>query len=1012
MRIHFLQPVLLLVLLALPLLWWASVRLRTLSPGRLWTARVLRTVIFLCLALALAQAQCARRSRELTVYYVLDNSDSIPAEQRGEAVEAINETARRMKAADQAGMVVFGGEPSIETNPVKKFEYDGQLRSAVTTRRTNIASGLRLALAAFPPDTMRRIVVLTDGNENDGAALDVARISRNNGIPIDVVPLRYYGRQDLQLSKVVVPQQTAEDAPFDIKVFAEAQRDTEATLRLYENNTVVAEQKVTVLADKKNVFMLPRRLTEGGFHKFRATIEGPDDARPENNTAHAFTFVKSHPKVLYIEGDEMATNYLKPALTAQGVDVELRGVGGIPLTLEQLQSYDSLILSNVEASQMSASQMKMIKSAVHELGIGLIMIGGEKAFGAGGYQDTPIEEALPVSMDIKQKKVLPNGALVVILHTCEIPAGNTWAREISLAALSVLSRKDLFGLLYWGPKLGTTGGGYGGWSENWAWEPGLRECGDKRLMRSAIASVSPSDMPSFDPTLKLAYEGLVKVKAQAKHIIIISDGDPAPPQQNLANAIRDAGISISTVAIAPHSGQTVDTMKALALWGGGTFYYPKSATELPRIFIKEASIVRRSLISEQAFTPEGKHYSEVLREVPGLPPLQGHVVTSIKDLATEALTTAQTDGDPVLAHWRFGLGKTAAFTSDAKNKWAAAWIGSDLYAKFWAQLVRWSMRETSPSNYTMQTDITGGKGTVVIDALDEQGNFRNFLDFEGHVITPDFSTQPLDVRQIAPGRYQASFPAPEVGTYMLSLVSKKDDEMQQLVGGTVLSYSPEYQVSRSNNTLLEALARESGGRLVENVALYNPFLHDLPAGSRPTPLWPALALVALLLLPFDIFVRRVYVDWPAVGKWMRARATAVLGTLRPVRAAGEEGRMSALKDAKARATRAEDEADPEAPAAAAKPKAPAPPREAPSRDQEAAREALRRRLAEQAGGAAAGGTAESPFKPPSVSAAPARHRTKETIVPAEPGGARPTQKPDEFTGSLLEAKKRARKKLK
>ena len=122
--------------------------------------------------------------------------------------------------------------------------------------------------------------------------------------------------------------------------------------------------------------------------------------------------------------------------------------------------------------------------------------------------------------------------------------------------------------------------------------------------------------------------------------------------------------------------------------------------------------------------------------------------------------------------------------------------------------------------------------------------------------------------------------------------------------------------------------------------------------------------------------------------------------------------MSALKDAKARATRPEDEAAPEASAAAAKPKAPPPPREALKRDQEAAREALRRRLAEQAGGAAAGGTAESPFQPPSVSTAPARHRAKETIVPAEPGGARPTQKPDEFTGSLLEAKKRARKKLK
>jgi uncharacterized membrane protein len=1004
MGIYFLEPLALLLLGLLPLFWWASRRLRSVPSRRRWTARVLRSVIVALFVLALAQPQLARRSKELTVFYVLDESDSIPSDQRKLAYSSIQETAKRMKGDDLAGIVAFAADPSIEESPVPDLEFVNGIRSAVSSERTNIAAALRLALAAFPPDTMKRIVLLTDGNENEGAAVDVARLARGNNIPIDVVPLRYQDRQDLQITKLVAPQQSLLESPFDVKVIVEGRNDTRAQLRLFQDGELLADQAVDVYAGKKNVFLLPQRLAKGGFHTYRATIEALDDARPENNTAHAFTYVKSKPRVLYVEGDETGTNYLAAALQAQDIELDRVGSNAIPYSLDELQSYDSLILSNVPASQMSASQMKMIERAVHDLGIGLVMIGGDNAFGAGGYQDTPVEKALPVSMDVKQKKVLPNGALVIVLHTCEIPSGNSWAREISIAALNVLSAQDYFGLLYWGPGSGGVGG-MGGWSEHWAWEPPLRKTGDKRAMRQAIRGIAPSDMPTFDPTLEMAYKELRDVKAEAKHIIIISDGDPAPPKQSLANRIRDEGISVSTVAIAPHGGQSVQTMEALAFWGGGTFYYPKSSSQLPRIFIKEASLVRRSLISEKTFVPVSRQYSEILTGLTATPPLHGHVVTTIKDLATDALATD--DDDPVLAHWRYGLGKAVAFTSDAKNKWASDWISWNEYAKFWAQAIRWSMRETSSSNYQVQTSIEGGKGTIVIDAMDSQGNFENFLDFQGNVIAPDFESIPLEVRQVAPGRYQATFPATKVGSYMLSLATGKDNNPQLITGGAALSYSPEYQVSRSNDALLQTLAEESGGQIVESPPDYNPFLHNLPTGLKPRNLWPLLAMLGLLLLPIDIFVRRVYVDWGEVREWVAAKVGAVTA-LRRRRVAEADSHMTALKGAKARAA-ARDEEPEEAPGLTA-----ADFRER-KKTRAAAREALRERIQKETETRPRpGAPGESVLSQPSGTTRPVRHRGKETVAPREDGERRqpaPQRGEGGFTGSLLEAKRRARKKL-
>lgn len=975
--IHAARPEYLWLLLLLPVVWLAARRLRAIGKGRRIFIVVLRTLIVLLLVLALSRLELARHSRDLTVYFLMDQSDSIPPGIQESATQLVQEMTKTKKRDDEAGMIAFAGNASIESLAINTFEFDGAMNSVVDGVRTDISSAVRLALSAFPNNRMRRIVLLTDGNENAGSALEVARLAKNSGVPVDVVPLRYDQRADVQIDKLVVPQRTTKDTPFDIKVFLSSQTNAKGRLRLYEDGKIIIDQEVDVAAGKNAPLVLPRRLEDGGFHRYRATMEVAGDARPQNNTAQAFTDLKADPRVLYVEGDQTSTNFLKPALELEKIRVDAVDPSGIPLNIEDMQSYDTIILSNVHANEMTYDQMAMLERSVHDLGIGMIMIGGENSYGAGGYQDSPIEKALPVSMDVKQKKVLPNGALVIVLHTCEIPQGNAWAREISIAALNVLSAQDYFGLLYYGTKQGISGaGGMGGWGEYWAWEPGLQMTGDKRVMRSKITGVQPMDMPTFDPTLELAYQELKKVKTEAKHIVVISDGDPTPPNQTLVNNIRDEGITVSSVAIAPHHGQTVQTLQDMAYWGAGNFYYPKTSRELPRIFVKEASIVRRSLIFEEPFFPRTDTYSEVMEGFSELPQLTGYVVTSDKELATIALRTEK--DDPLLAHWRYGLGKTVAFTSDAKNKWASAWVDWDGYGKFWSQVVRWSLRETSSNNFQVNTELKGGKGVVTIDAVDIDGNFENFLDFSTTVISPDVEKEPqkIEVRQVGPGRYQGTFDANDVGTYMVSMNTGEGEEARSVVAGASLSYSPEYEASRSNDEFMEKIAKESGGRLAG--AGYDAFSRDLPKMARPKPVWEWLLLAGLLLVPVDVFVRRVYLDWAELF-------AATMKVFRRKKAAEDrtEG-MGSLLAAKGRATAEFREEKKDKPA-------------------DEARKEFRERLqqAESEGTEQKGSVFDKP-----AGEAPARHREKQTYSAGE---SKPTG--GGSLSDLKKAKERAKKKM-
>lgn len=890
-----------LLLLFLPLVHYISKRsLAGLSKFRRRVSVFLRYVLLLLLIFALANVHISIASNRLSVLFVLDLSKSIPEESEKKARHFIENSIANMSVTNnEYGLLVFGKDASFEYLNEKKKRKLTSIQSQILKDQTDIAGAIRLAIAALPNIGQRRIVLISDGNETIGDVMQEIEQAISDEITIDVVPLTFKNDKEVLIEKMLVPSHVNEGQSYEVTVVTSSRTATTGSLRLFLNGELIRDLEVDIQKGKGSFdLLIPGEWVKFGFHKLKAIINSKDDSIIANNIVEEFTYVRGIPKVLYVEGDNDNNDYLYNAISKEVNEKELMRIDRIspeqvPSDILTLNTYDSIILSNVAAYELSIEQMQLIESAVHEAGVGLIMIGGEKSFGAGGYKNTPIERALPVDMDIRNRRIIPNGALAVVLHTCEFPQGNAKGREICKMAIKKLSPQDYAGVIIYDFNKGA------GWLI-----PPTRVVNKNRIM-TAIDNSNAGDMPNFDPALQAAYQGLVNVPAIKKHIIIITDGDPSAPNKTLMNNVAKSKISITTIVINPHSPGDGKFMQQIAQYTGGNFYDVTNVAQLPNIFIKESMVVRSTLIYEEKREPKMNESTSLVRGIsPGeIPPIHGCILTIPKKRLVHMplyIKGPQGDNEPLLVHGQYGLGRSVAFTSDAKNRWAKEWLHWPKYDKFWRQVVRWSSRQVNKNNFKIFTQVKKGKGQIAIDAIDSKGEYMPYLRMQGTLIKPDGHTQVIEFKKTGVGRYQGDFEVDGVGTYLASIVYQdKDGNSKYLTTGLSVSFSSEYLFSKSNTQLLGQVASATGGRNLEYLFMdanfdkvidlkewkkdtqtftrldidedgqlefselpeQEIFLHDRPRGGQPKELWHIFVTIFIVLFFLDIFVRRVLLDY-------------------------------------------------------------------------------------------------------------------------------------------------------
>lgn len=875
-----------LLLLAVPavLAYWAWRRgLWSERTGRVATG--LRFAMATLIVLALTDLSVLRERDALSVVYVVDASRSVgTAADSGGGVSAaarawVKESIEARPDGDAAGVVVFGGTAEIE-RLVRDTDAEPNWASIPESGSTNIESALRLAMASFPGDTHRRVVLLSDGVETHGQARRQADVARQLDIPIDTVALEGgVTGPDVIAEALHAPAEVEPDQPFDLRVHVRSPDARDARLLLYRDNTLLGAVDVKLEAGLDTI-VLPQQLTEAGLHRFRVTVESAPDAEPRNNEARASVYVTGAPRVLLLAGPGGGAEHLTAALEGAGFSVTTGGEADFPVELEDVAEYDAILLSNLPATDADRLQLRTVAAYVEDLGRGLGMIGGDRSFGLGGYYKTPVERVLPVRMTRSGQLELPSQGIVLTIDRSGSMGGGLvskmeLAKEAAVAVVELMKSSDELGVV------GFTGAA--------SWVSPYAPLTDKDEVTRRIGTMRAGGGTDIYNALRASHRGIRGGDAAVKHVILLSDGISSTADfPRIIQELRADHITLTTVSIGSDSDRY--TMERLAKEGGGRYYETDKAEAIPQIFTRETMLSSRNFLVDKPFVPHFADTSDIVRGIDGVPELGGFVGTSAKRRATVALTTP--DGEPVLAHWRAGLGRSVAFTSDAGGGWSRSWLADrELYDQFWTQAVRWMATSGASEPLALATSLRGGTLTLTVDAL-QDGSWREGAETVATVIGPGGVRKEVPLRQVAPGRYRASMDAAAEGTWYVSVVQRLGDrELGRAIRELHRPWSPEFAPSQAGKPLLQEIAARTGGTVrPEPAAVWK---HPPTPVTTPWSLVPWLLILAAALWLVDIAWRRLGRPAPntasapqlAVARTRAPRREAQLPDAKPVEAA-------------------------------------------------------------------------------------------------------------------------------
>lgn len=851
MQLSFIFPTYLWLLLLLPALWALTLLVpRRLPRWRLWSSLLLRTLALAALVLGVSGAQLVRPVGAVTTVFLLDGSDSVALSQRARAEAFVQQALAQMPNDDQAALIVFGQRALVERMPAGDRAL-GQVTALPGGGATNIEGAVRLALALLPNEGHQRLVLLSDGGENTGDAAAAAQIASARGVPIDVVALSGLADgPDARISGVELPSAARAGQRLRMKISIASNTATTGRLTVTGPNAApIVDQQVQLAVGAQTLEVaLPE--AQPYFNRYVVRLETPNDARPENNAAEAYSFISGQPRVLLVEGQPGEAASLANALKSAQIDVSTVAPAAMPDGLGGLSGYDALALVDVPKRAVSDRAQAAVSAYVHDLGRGLLMVGGENSFGAGGWRRSPIEQALPVTMDIPTQVRLPPVSIVILIDVSgSMSAEENGRTKISLAAegaqriAALLRDDDELTVVLFSTQPERVIGPLPGSQRDQAIEQlsSAQSTGGGINIHDGLAEAAKYIRQSDKPT---------------RHIITITDGSDTVQQEgalDLVRGLRAEKVTLSSIAVG--DGDHVPFIRSMAQVGGGRTFLTDKAANLPTILADEAQAVIQPYIVEQDFVPTRGAPHPILRGFEQSPQLKGYVITTPRQTSQVLLTTPR--GDPVLAAWQYGLGHALAWTSDLKGQWAVDWVGWNQFPRFSAQLLGWLLPTPGAQNLTLQASSSGATLVLTAQAQDSRGQPQTGLTLVGRMLAADGSSVDVTLRETGPGQYRAAVSDARPGAYLVQLVGQdaRGQPFGAVTAGAVVPQSAEYGGDSANLALLETLANRTGGRM--NLAPAAAFDANLSSQGAVREIGLALLWLALLLLPFDIALRRL-----------------------------------------------------------------------------------------------------------------------------------------------------------
>ena len=845
MSIEFARWWPILGLLATPFIWRLSQH-STLgsSPRHRAVAAAFRIAVVVFLVAALVEPVWHRSGKWMSVVYALDVSSSIDPAFVDTAIDWIASANVRGNPA-HAAFLAFGGSAraaaTAEGMRLVEVSTDGANRS-INQGVTNLESVMARAFRSFDPRYLKHLVLITDGNENAGNVSRLLGEAQDNHVRVFTLPATVRDDRDNWVESIELPDEIREQEPVTATVRIFSRVTSRATVALVSDDNTLETREVS-LEPGLNEVDFEVRLPSGGSGTLSGRLQSENNPLGQTEVHTQAISVGARPRILYVEGRPASAHYLRDALSSEGMDVTVVGPESLPETAAALDDFDLTLMSDVSMDVLSGNQVNAILEYVRDSGGGFIFAAGESSYGEEGYVGSEIEEVLPIWFQINEER--KDLALVIVLDKSYSMVGPKLelSKEAAKAALDLLEPTHSFGLITFDDTPYVT--------------VPLQLAVEKPRMNDFISRVIAGSQTNIYPALEAAFSALSDSEAEVRHIILLSDGKTyADDYEELVSLMSASDITVSSVAV----GQEADRelLGNIATWGGGRSYFIQDAERVPRIFIQETQIASQPTLVEEAVETTVITSIEAFTDIDldAAPPLRGYVRTLAKETA-EVLIQSESQ-NPLLARWRYGLGKTAVFTSDVKNRWAVDWLTWDGYGKFWSQLVRETMRRDSGDELNFAVERFGDEAVITVRALTEEGAYRTDLDPRLSLVGTEGEGIPLSFQQVGPGTFQARYTlgAPGEQPYRFELSGNGIEGRSQAL---YYRYPDEDRHYPANTELLGEIADQTEGEFLPDVAeIFDDYGET---ASVPTPLWPWLSALALISFVMDIAIRRAPWFW-------------------------------------------------------------------------------------------------------------------------------------------------------
>lgn len=842
---------LLLLLVVAAMLFLTSKKLGTRAGGK--KAIYLGARFFTCLflILALSSLGIVWTVEDTSTIFLLDASDSM-VQYRNDIEGFVKEALGLMKDKDEAAIISFGEEPVMENflSQQPAFQHISQIQGS---KYTNIEKALNAALSVPPEDSRKRIVLVTDGEENEGNSSNIAGILKDKAVDFKVLKIQREKGDEVAAISLIVPQTLNMGEEFNITVNIKSNVNTSAKLTLFDGSQKAAEENIEITKGE-NRYVFKDIADTRGLKTYRAVVEADLDTEMRNNEASSFINVLDKPMILLLEDKAGEGDQIAKILEGAKTDYKRLSAQSAPSDLQSLAQYKTIILANVSAENLSDGFLKALEPYVRDLGGGLIATGGDDSFALGGYFKTSLEKVLPVNMELKGKKAIPDMSIFLVIDKSGSMASESGgitkmdlAKEAAARVLDSLRDNDDIGVLAFDS------------AQYWVVQP--QKPADREALRSDIGTITQGGGTSILPALEEAVDKMKDLDSKIKHIILLTDGQAEKTgYDKLLEEAQNGGITISTVAAGLDAD--IQLLEYIAQKAGGRFYVTDQYSNIPTIFAKETFMAARAYLNNREFAPRLVNMHSVLEGVveDGMPSLLGYIASSPKDSSRVILESDE--GDPILTLWQYGLGKTIAWNSDMKGVWSGNYVNWDKNHVLWNNLINWTIENYSAENLEVSTRIQGGYGEI--NAV--QKNSNETIDTKAIITTPSLEAIEIDLNPEAPGRYKGSFRIDDTGAYLIKVVQSKDGEVQSAVStGMSVQYSPEYSID-ANSDKLERLVIESGGSYIKEVE--EVFEGPIAPVKGRMDLTSPMLLLALLAFLVDIAVRRLKLPMNRVSKFI------------------------------------------------------------------------------------------------------------------------------------------------